>query len=133
MRTRRAAFWRFLILGGALAALSAFALVGLVGYFGFEHVTAAWIVAIVGNVIGFVGNRQWSFLAHHERPFGQALRYLAVAVVGTVSSVGLFALLTDGLSIHYVVASFVVSAVFAVLNFFFHSHWSFRRLDRISG
>lgn len=132
MRTARAAFARFLVVGGGTAATSALAILMLVRGTGCDPVLAATIVAIGGNLVGFVANRQWSFLAAHARLLPQVLRYATVTVAATASSVGLFASLTNVAGMHYLLASLCVSGVFAIVNFVAHFHWSFatgRRLD----
>jgi putative flippase GtrA len=126
MRTQPAALWRFLIVGGGVAVASALAIMILVRVAGLGPIVAASIVAIAGNVIGFVANRQWSFLAAQEHPLSQFLRYFAVAVSATIGSVALFAILTEWVGLHYLVASVCVSATFAITNFIAHFHWSFR-------
>ena len=125
MRSKPAAFGRFLVVGGGIALASALALYAIVAATGWDPIVAAAIVAVAGNVIGFVANRQWSFLASHAHPLPQFLRYATVAVAATVASVALFALFTRTLGMHYLVASLAVSGVFAVTNFIAHFHWSF--------
>ena len=125
MRTAAAALPRFLVVGAGTAAASALAIGALVQGMAMTPIAAAAIVAIAGNVVGFVLNRKWSFLAAHEHPLRQLLRYLTVATVAVVTSVALFALLTEALGLHYLLASLVVSALFAAANFLAHFHWSF--------
>ena len=129
MRPTRGALPRFLAVGGATALASALAISGLVEVGRLDPIVAAAVVALAANVVGFVLNRKWSFLASHEHPLPQLLRYLCVSLAVFVTSVALFALLTNGASMHYVIASLVVSALFAVPNFIAHLHWSFAERD----
>jgi putative flippase GtrA len=131
MRTQSSAFWRFLVVGGAVASVSALAIMVLVRLAGLGPIAAASMVAIAGNVIGFVANRRWSFLAAHDRPLLQFLRYLAITVCAAIGSVVLFAALTEWAGLHYLVASLCVSATFAVPNFIAHYHWSFRTRSHV--
>jgi putative flippase GtrA len=125
MRPAQGAFPRFLVVGGATALASAIAIAGLVEGALLDPIVAAAVVALAANLAGFVLNRRWSFLAAHEHPLPQLLRYFCVSVAAFVTSVALFALLTKGAGMHYVIASLVVSAVFAATNFLAHLHWSF--------
>jgi putative flippase GtrA len=132
LRTARAAFARFVVVGGGTAAASALAIFALVRATGCDPVAAAAIVAVAGNLIGFVANRQWSFLAAHAHPLPQFVRYATVATASTLASVALFAVLTNFVGMHYLLASLCVSGIFAVTNFLAHFHWSFapgKRLD----
>ena len=124
MRTAGAALPRFLVVGAGTAVASASAIALLVRA-GVTPVAAATIVAIAGNVAGFVLNRKWSFLASHERPLPQFVRYFVVASVAVVTSIALFSLLTELAGVHYVLASLIVSAFFAMANFLAHFYWSF--------
>ncbi|MCL4760433.1 MAG: GtrA family protein [Burkholderiales bacterium] len=125
MRTRGAALARYVAVGGAIASASAVGIAALVQALDLAPVAAAAVIAVIGNVLGFVVNREWSFLATHEHPVRQFLRYSSVSLVAVLASVALFAVLTDVAGLHYAVASFVVSAVFAATNFLAHFHWSF--------
>ena len=129
MRPARGAIPRFLLVGGATAALSALAIAVLVEGARLNPVVAASVVALGANLVGFVLNRKWSFLAFHERPLPQLMRYLCVSLVAFVTSVALFAFLTQRAGLHYVIASLVVSALFAAANFLAHLHWSFAERD----
>ncbi len=131
MRTKRAAFCRFLVVGGMTAIGSAAAMFGLVDGLGLDVIAAAVIVAVVGNAWGFAANRQWSFQAVDGSAIVQCIRYMTVSLGAIGISVGLFALLTR-MGMHYFLASLAVSALFAVVNFFAHLYWSFasERSDR---
>ena len=131
MRTPLAALGRFLVVGGTTAAASAFAIHVLVNAVGFRPIVSAAIVAVAGNVIGFVANRRWSFLASQGKPVPQFVRYVTVATAATLASVALFALLTDFAGMHYLLASLCVSGAFAVTNFLAHFHWSFAPGKRV--
>jgi len=125
MRTTRAALPRFLVVGGATAVASALAIAGLVELVRLDPIVAAAIVALAANLVGFVLNRRWSFIALHEHPLPQLLRYLCISLVAFVTSVALFAFLTRSTGMHYLIASLLVSALFAAGNFLAHLHWSF--------
>jgi len=129
MRATRAALPRFLLVGGTTAATSALAIAGLVEIARLDSVVAAAIVALAANIVGFVLNRRWSFLATHAHPLPQLLRYLCVSLAAFVTSVALFAVLTESAGLHYVIASLLVSALFAAANFLAHLHWSFAERD----
>ena len=125
MRTRGASLVRYLVVGSAIAGASAIGIVILATALGFHPVVAAATIGVLGNLVGFVANREWSFLATHDRPLRQLLRYSAVSLAAILASVGLFAMLTEVAGLHYVLASVCVSAVFGATNFFAHYHWSF--------
>ena len=126
MRDKHRALARFLAVGAVTAAASALGIVALVRYARIAPLPAAAIVAVVGNLWGFVVNRQWSFLVTRGNPWLQLVRYLAVAAAATCASVALFAVLHRSAGMHYVLASIVVSVTFALANFLAHFHWSFR-------
>lgn len=125
MRSKREAFPRFVLVGTITASLSTLGVVALVELLHLQPLTSAVIVAVVGNLWGFCANRQWSFAALHGDPLRQLARYALVSLAAVLASVALFGLLTNLLGMHYVIASLVVSACFAVLNFIAHFHWSF--------
>ena len=124
MRTKGAAFSRFLVVGGMTAIVSAAAMFALVDGLGFDAIAAAAIVAVAGNIWGFVANRQWSFQATDGPAVVQCIRYMAVSLAAIGISVGLFVLLTE-IGMHYFLASLSVSALFAIANFLAHFYWSF--------
>ena len=133
MRSRDAAFVRFVVVGSVTALGSAFAMLMLVEKLGMHPIAAAAVVAVAGNAWGFVMNRRWSFQATDGAAVSQFLRYMAVALFATIASIAMFAGFT-ALGLHYLVASLAVSAGFAICNFLAHFHWSFatRRSDRHS-
>jgi putative flippase GtrA len=124
MRTKAGSFVRFLVVGGGTALACAASVMTLVDGFHLSPVASAAIVAVAGNIVGFIANRHWSFEATRGSAFTQAMRYLVVATTAVITSVAIFAILTD-FGLHYVVASLSVSAFFAVVNFLAHFHWSF--------
>jgi putative flippase GtrA len=53
----------------------------LITYLGLEPKTAMTLVYIVGAIIGFIGNRKWTF-AHRGDSSGAALRYVPAHLSG---------------------------------------------------
>ncbi len=122
---RLAAFTRFLIVGGSSAVLSAMGLHALIHYLEMPFRPATLAVAVIGNCYGFVLNRQWTFMQTQEHPLLQMVRYTVVTLVAILLSVGLMTWLVEFLGLHYVAASLLTSAIFAVFNFLAHLNWTF--------
>ena len=123
VRPKHAAFGRFLVVGGGIAAASALAIAAIVAATGWDPIVAAAIVAVAGNVIGFVATG--TELPRLARPSAAAVPSLRHGGCGGhAREHRAFAFFTRTIGMHYLVASLAVSGVFAVTNSS-RTSWSF--------
>lgn len=66
---------------GMVSNLTIYFVYLLVTYLGLEPKIAMTLVYVIGAIIGFVGNRKWTF-AHHGDATSAALRYVLAHIFG---------------------------------------------------
>ncbi|SEQ34696.1 Putative flippase GtrA (transmembrane translocase of bactoprenol-linked glucose) [Lentzea xinjiangensis] len=115
---------RFLLIGGASAALDTGVLYLLHGVVGMALPLATLVAVMVAFGFNFTLNRIWSFGS--ESPVGwQVGRYLLLAVANWCLNVALVTGLT-ALGMHYVVAKIVTLAIASAANYVGYRVWVFK-------
>ena len=94
----------------------------LITYLGVEPKTAMTLVYIIGTVIGFIGNRKWTF-AHRGDSSSAALRYLLAHLFGYLLNLLILLTFVDHLGYAHqwvqVVAIIIVAGfLFIVFKYF---------------
>lgn len=115
---------RFLLIGGASAALDTGVLYLLHGVLGIALPVATLMAVMVAFVFNFTLNRIWSFGS--ESPVGRQFgRYLLLAVGNWCLNVALVTGLT-ALGLHYVVAKIITLAIASAANYVGYRVWVFK-------
>lgn len=108
-------FFRYGLLGIATNAIG-YSLFLLITYFGGEHKRTMTLLYALGAIIGFLGNRQWTF-AHKGAALGSGTRYLIAHFLGYLINLLILLTLVDrlGYSHQWVQAA----AIIVVAGFLF--------------
>lgn len=115
---------RFLLIGGASAALDTGVLYLLHGVLGVLLPVATLLAVVVAFLFNFTLNRIWSFGS--ESPMGRQFgRYLLLAVGNWGLNVALVTGLT-ALGLHYVVAKIITLAIASAINYVGYRVWVFK-------
>lgn len=118
---------RFLAFGAFSVGLNLVLYWVLVGQWGLNYLLATVIVFLIGNLVGFSLNRRFTFTAKsaggHRR--GQMIRWYAVMGLSLLLNLGLMAALISGAGLSYLLASPIVSVIFALGNFVAHDRFTF--------
>jgi putative flippase GtrA len=117
-------FARFVLVGAAATAVHYALLIGLVEAAGARPVPATVLGSIAGALVGYAGNRQFTFKSGVPHMRGLP-RFLLVALAGLVLNAGIMALLSGPLGIHYLLAQVVATGIVLVWNFAANRHWTF--------
>jgi len=115
---------RFLLIGGASAALDTGVLYLLHGVLGVVLPVATFIAVVAAFGFNFTLNRIWSF-GSQSPVAGQFGRYLLLAAGNWVLTVALVTGLS-ALGLHYVVAKIITLAIASALNYVGYRMWVFR-------
>ncbi len=117
-------FARFFAVGALAVGANLALFATLVGILGWDYLLATVAVFIAVNAGAFVLNRGWVFGSN--RPVGQSLaRYYAVMAVSLAINLFLMRVLVEAIGFHYLLASVMVSAILAVMNFVAHDRITF--------
>ena len=118
---------RFLAFGAFSVGLNLVLYWILVGHWGLNYLLATVIVFLIGNLVGFSLNRRFTFTAKsaagHRR--SQMIRWYAVMGLSLLLNLVLMAVLISGAGLSYLLASPIVSVVFALGNFVAHDRFTF--------
>lgn len=117
---------RYLVIGGLAVLLNLALFWLLVGLLGWHYLAATVVVFFVSNLAGFVANRRLTFRSN-GRPAPELVRWYAVMGVSLLANLAAMALLVDGIGLNYLLASPVLSLLFAVVNFTVHDRFTFGR------
>jgi putative flippase GtrA len=116
---------RYLVIGGLAVGLNLVLFWLLVGLFGWPYLNATVVVFIAGNLFGYAANRRFTFESLASRGPELARWYLVMGI-SLAANLAAMAALVDGLGLHYLVASVVLSIAFALVNFAAHDQFTFR-------
>jgi putative flippase GtrA len=116
--------FRFLVSGGAGAAVDAGMLYLLHGKAGVWLPLATFLSVATSYGVNFTLNRFWSFNSV-ARVGGQMARYLILAAGNWIFNVAMVTGLA-ALGLHYLVAKFITLAVAGALNYVSYRIWVFR-------
>lgn len=110
---------RFGIVGIFGVAVNTGILWTLVTMGGVHHLIAAAIGAEVSIVTNFIINDRWTFADHQASiPYWRrGMHYNAVAMSGTLLSLGLLAILTDAFGMYYLVANLMAIGAATLSNY----------------
>lgn len=120
------AFARFCLVGLFSVGLNLALLAWLVGMFGVPYLWACVVAFFSINALGYLLNKAFSFRLGAAPRLGEAGRYFLVMGLSLALNLGLMYLLVDVARLHYLIASVVVSALLAAVNFLAHAVFSFR-------
>ena len=122
----RIQFFKFLLVGGSCTALQYLCLWLLVHFAGFD--------ATLASSIGFVLSAGLNFHLNHRITFGSgapyakaAASFALVAGIGLALNAALMEGLTDGLSLHYLLAQLLTTAIVLCWNFGANKWWTYGR------
>lgn len=116
---------RFLCVGGTCFTLNLVILYLLVERLAVHYLVAVAFSILVTNALGFVLNRNWTFVSRTASWWRELLRYLTVNLGQFALNFGLMGLLVSGIGVSYLVASALIAVVMTGANFLLHKNWSF--------
>src|SRR3569833_753820 len=117
LMTMKREFIRFIGIGG-LAFIADFSLLALLTFAGLHYLSAALLVFLLGCWVNYRLSVRWVFAYRAIESRGAEFGlFLMVGVVTLGVSLGLMALLVDGLAMHVLLAKCVVTAFTLVANF----------------
>ena len=108
-------FFRYGLVG-IVSNLSGYLLFLLITYWGAEPKKTMTLLYLVGAMIGFVGNRQWTF-SHQGTLLGSGARYFIVHIFGYTINLLLLLILVDRLG--YPLQWVQAGSIFVVAGFLF--------------
>lgn len=118
-------FVKFLGVGGTATLIQYTILVVLVEFFS--------TLPVIASTIGFVTSSTYNYLLNYYFTFGsQARHHVASAKFALVATLGLtinsaiIFLLTEWLTVHYIVAQAIATLVVLIWNFLAHQHWTYK-------
>lgn len=117
MKTMKSEFVRYIGVGG-VAFVADFTVLAILTFAGMHYLSAALLAFLLGSWVNYRLSVRWVFayraIETRDTEFGL---FLMVGVVTLGVSLGLMALLVDGLAMHVLLAKCVVTAFTLVANF----------------
>jgi putative flippase GtrA len=111
-------FYRYLFVGGVAFAVDMGMLWVLAGGLGFHYLHASLWGFVAGTWVNYQLSVRWVFGYRAVQQAGMEFGlFLLVGVITLGFSLGLMALLVDGLALHYLMAKCVVTAFTLIANF----------------
>lgn len=117
-------FSRFLAVGGLATLIHYGVLVALVQLFGIDPVMSSAVGFIVSALANYGLNYRFTFRAsgHHRHAMA---RFAAVAGSGLTLNTALMWLLSELMSLHYIISQILATGLVLIWNFMLHRHWTF--------
>jgi putative flippase GtrA len=100
---------------------------GLADRLGWNYLAVTVLAFFVVNAVGFALSRTWTFRATHDAVAPQAARYLCIQGMSLLLNLCLMWLLVRIWGVDAVIASLLISVLFAIGNFLAQKNWAFRR------
>ena len=116
-------FARYVIVG-LISNLSAFAIYLLITYLGVGHKTAMSLLYVVGAVVSYVGNRNWSF-EHKGKVTTSLPRYAIAHLFGYLIDLMLLAVFVDQFGYPHQLVQLCAVVVVAFYLFFMFRYFVF--------
>lgn len=116
---------RFGLVGATCALLNLALLFVGTDIIGLDYLVSVTIAFFAINLVGFLLNKHYAFRDRQPQVVRQAARYYVVLGLSLAANLALMGLLVDGLGVHYLVASVIVTVLFAALNFLGHLRITF--------
>lgn len=117
MKTMKREFFRYVGVGG-VAFVADFSVLAILAFAGMHYLSAALLAFLLGSWVNYRLSVRWVFDYRAIESRGTELGlFLLVGVVTLGISLGLMALLVDGLAMHVLLAKCVVTAFTLVANF----------------
>lgn len=118
--TDRLAPLRFLLVGGASAALNLVVLWALTSVLGLHYLLSNLISFVTLNLGGYLANKVYTFRLTRQVQLREVARYFAVATLGLCINLACLWAMVHGLGLHYLAGAVVMTAVLAPLNYLAH-------------
>lgn len=116
---------RFGIVGATCAALNLLVLFVGTGVLGMDYLVSVTLAFFGINYIGFMLNKHFAFRNTAPDIGVQAFRYYVVLAVSLAANLALMMFLVEIVGVNYILASVVVTVLFAGLNFVGHLRVTF--------
>ena len=120
--------WRNSVVSFGVISINLVLLWTLVEQFAMDELPAAAIAFITGNSLQYAFGRTWIFRGTERGAAAGYFWFFVYAGVGLVITLGLFALLLEYTSIHYLVARIIVSVFSGLTVFLLNATLNFRQL-----
>jgi putative flippase GtrA len=120
-------FIKFLGVGGAATLIQYGILIGMVELFQSSALVGSTVGYIVSGIFNYTLNYYFTFTSTAKHGHA-ASRFIVVAAVGLALNSSLVFLLTDLLSVYYIVSQIVATGVVVIWNFIAHKHWTYRSI-----
>ena len=121
--------FKFLIVGGFNTALT-FVIYAAFISAGMSYQLSLALVYIIGIVIGFALNREWTFAylktENSTRKSAQFLKYLILYIIVFTTNLLILTLLVEQLALNPIVAQLFALCVTTVLSFVLQKVWVFK-------
>jgi len=115
---------RYALVGAVGTAAHYALLIVLVQAAGLVPVLATTVGAVVGAIVNYILNYRLTFAS--RRAHRHALpRFAAVALLGTAVNAALFAIVHDGLGLHYLVAQVAATLLVLGITYLANRAWTF--------
>jgi putative flippase GtrA len=121
----RGDFIKFGIVGGVCFVASFVTLYASVSFLSLHYLIGTVLSIVVGNCVGWLLNRFWTFRSKDDRICRQIAKYLAVNLGSNVSAFFLMYALVSRCGMNYLLASIVVAITMFLINYSLHKYWSF--------
>lgn len=117
MKTMKREFVRYIGVGG-VAFVADFTVLAILTFAGMHYLSAALLAFLLGSWVNYRLSVRWVFVYRAIETRGTEFGlFLMVGVITLGISLGLMALLVDGLAMHVLLAKCVVTAFTLVANF----------------
>lgn len=117
-------FARFTGVGAVGTAAHYLTLFILVDFFGANAVVASSAGYLIGAVTNYLLNYYFTFRS--DKPHGTtAVKFLVIAVAGFFLNAGIMWLFTEMVTLHYLLAQLLATALVLVWNFGANDRWTF--------
>lgn len=118
-------FAKFLGVGGVATLMQYGILIAMVELLSASAFVASTIGYLVSGIFNYTLNYYFTFTSSAKHGLA-ATRFIIVAVIGLALNSSLVFLLTDVISVFYITAQVIATAVVVIWNFIAHKHWTYR-------
>lgn len=122
-----ASFFKYNVVALIATSVDFLVLISLTELAGFWYLISAFLGAVAGGFVGFVLERNWTFMSTSGSISKQAAKYILVSIGSILlNTLGLY-LIVELSALPYIYAKVIVATLVGVgFNFFMHKYYIFK-------
>jgi len=121
---------RFILIGGIGAFINLLILFSLTEFLNIYYLFSEVIAFFIAITHNYLVNKLWTFKEKfQDKSFQKYLQYIIISLLGLGVNLTVLFMLTECLSIWYIIAEIFATGVSSLVNFLGNKYWTFKKVE----